>query len=186
MRLSSLKGWIPMPIFFLNGSHILRSQNMFTGHKVPVKKHAQGGKNMLYIRFYSPVQTMMPARATYGYDYPAGNDHREEKLSVYNRKAPYHFGWDWGGIRIVQMGIWKPVSLLFYNDMQIEDYYVKQSVITKEKAEIEHQIQINSLTGGEKQPLFTAIRLRVSSSPWVARIYASQKGGKTSLMFLQS
>ncbi|ULB34096.1 MULTISPECIES: beta-mannosidase [Proteiniphilum] len=133
---------------FLNGSHILRSQNMFTGHKVPVKNMLKEGKNMLYIRFYSPVQTMMPARATYGYDYPAGNDHREEKLSVYNRKAPYHFGWDWG-IRIVQMGIWKPVSLLFYNDMQIEDYYVKQSVITKEKAEIEHQIQINSLTGGE-------------------------------------
>ena len=87
---------------------------------------------------------MMPARETFGYEYPAGNDHREEKLSVYNRKAPYHFGWDWG-IRIVQMGIWKPVSIKFYNDARIEDYYVKQNNITKEVAEIDNQIEVYSL-----------------------------------------
>ncbi|MDD4158596.1 MAG: glycoside hydrolase family 2 protein [Proteiniphilum sp.] len=133
---------------FLNGSRILQSENMFTGHKISVKKLLTEGENKLYIRFYSPIQTLMPARATFGYDYPAGNDHREEKLSIYNRKAPYHFGWDWG-IRIVQMGIWKPVSLLFYNDACIEDYYVKQCAITDKKAAIEHQIEIHSLIDGE-------------------------------------
>ena len=133
---------------FLNGSRILRSQNMFTGHEVAVKNLLKEGKNSLYIRFYSPIGTMMPARATFGYDYPAGNDHREEKLSIYSRKAPYHFGWDWG-IRIVQMGIWKPISLHFYNDARIEDYYVKQLSVTEEKAEIEHQIAVNALREGE-------------------------------------
>lgn len=129
---------------FLNGSRILRSENMFVGHEVSVKDLLQEGENKLYIRFYSPVQRMMPARATFGYDYPAGNDHREEKLSIYNRKAPYHFGWDWG-IRIVQMGIWKPVSLTFYNRARIDDFHVKQQSVTKEKAEIENQIEIYSL-----------------------------------------
>ncbi len=129
---------------FLNGSRILQSENMFVGHEVSIKHLLLEGENKLYIRFYSPVQRMMPARATFGYDYPAGNDHREEKLSIYNRKAPYHFGWDWG-IRIVQMGIWKPVSLTFYNKARIDDFHVKQQSVTKEKAEIENQIEIYSL-----------------------------------------
>ncbi len=133
---------------FLNGSRILRSQNMFVGHEVSVKNQLKEGDNNLYIRFYSPIATMMPARHTFGYDYPAGNDHREEKLSIYNRKAPYHFGWDWG-IRIVQMGIWKPISLHFYNDARIEDYYVKQQSVTVQKAEIEHQVTIQALTAGD-------------------------------------
>jgi beta-mannosidase len=129
---------------FLNGSRILRSENMFVGHQVSVKHLLQEGENKLYIRFYSPVQMMMPARATFGHNYPAGNDHREEKLSVYNRKAPYHFGWDWG-IRIVQMGIWKPVSLTFYDKARIDDFHVKQQSVTQERASIENQIEVYSL-----------------------------------------
>ncbi|NCB24540.1 MAG: glycoside hydrolase family 2 protein [Bacteroidia bacterium] len=130
---------------FLNGSRILQADNMFTGHKISVKKLLKEGENNLYIRFYSPITTMMPARETFGYDYPAGNDHRAEKLSVYNRKAPYHFGWDWG-IRMVQMGIWKPVSLHFYHKAFIEDYYVKQASVNAQKAHIENQIEIVSLS----------------------------------------
>ena len=130
---------------FLNGSRILRSENMFLGHKIPVKSLLKEGENKLYIRFYSPIAMMMPARASFGVDYPAGNDHREEKLSVYNRKAPYHFGWDWG-IRIVQMGIWKPLSMIFYNDARIEDYYVKQHTITDQLARIENQIEVCSIS----------------------------------------
>ena len=130
---------------FLNGSRILQTKNMFVGHKVPVKNQLIEGENDLYIRFFSPIETMMPARETFGYEYPAGNDHRDEKLSVYNRKAPYHFGWDWG-IRIVQMGIWKPISINFFNNARIEDLYVKQNNITTEKAEIENQIEIYSHT----------------------------------------
>jgi beta-mannosidase len=134
---------------FLNGSRILQNDNMFIGHKIPVKKLLKEGENNLYIRFYSPIKRMMPARETFGYEYPAGNDHREEKLSVYNRKAPYHFGWDWG-IRIVQMGIWKPVSLHLYNIARIEDFYVKQTSVNKQEAHIDNQIEIFSLSD---QPL---------------------------------
>lgn len=130
---------------FLNGARILQSDNMFVGTKVPVKNMLVAGENRLYIRFYSPIRRMMPARTTFGRDYPVGNDHRKEKLSVYNRKAPYHFGWDWG-IRIVQMGIWKPVSILFYNDARIEDYYVKQVSVNAQRAQTEHQIEIYSVS----------------------------------------
>lgn len=130
---------------FLNGSRILRSENMFVGHKVSVKNQLKEGENNLHIRFYSPIQSMMPARLSAGYDYPAGNDHREEKLSVYNRKAPYHFGWDWG-IRIVQMGIWKPVSLTFYNTARIDDFFVKQTSVTAQSAKIENEVEVFSVS----------------------------------------
>lgn len=129
---------------FLNGSRIIQSKNMFVGYKVSVKNVLREGKNDLYIRFHSPMTTMDPARITTGYEYPAGNDHHDQKVSIYNRKAPYHFGWDWG-MRLVQMGIWKPVSLTFYAKARIDDFYVKQKSISKEKAEIENIIEVFSV-----------------------------------------
>lgn len=130
---------------FLNGSRILQTQNMFVGHQVSVKNSLLEGENSLYIRFYSPIERMDPARITTGHEYPADNDHSEQRLSVYNRKAPYHFGWDWG-MRLVQMGIWKPISLTFYNSARIDDLYIKQNKVSKEKAELENQIEIYSLS----------------------------------------
>lgn len=130
---------------FLNGARIIQSQNMFVGHKISVKGMLREGKNDLYVRFRSPMTTMEPARITTGYEYPAGNDHHDQKVSIYNRKAPYHFGWDWG-MRLVQMGIWKPVSLTFYDKARIDDFYVKQKSISKEKAEIENIIEVFSVS----------------------------------------
>ena len=128
---------------FLNGSRILQPQNMFVGHKISVKNSLQAGENKLYIRFYSPLKLMEPARLTAGYEYPAGNDHSDKKVSIFNRKAPYQFGWDWG-IRIVQMGIWKPVSLQFYNQACIDNLYVKQLSVSKDQALTDNQIEILS------------------------------------------
>lgn len=129
---------------FLNGAKILHAQNMFIGYKIPVKKLLREGKNKLYIRFYSPVQHLMPAQESSGFEYPADNDHRTEKLSIYSRKAPYHFGWDWG-IRIVQMGIWKPVLLTFYDKARIDDFYVEQISVSEKKAKINNQIEVYSV-----------------------------------------
>ena len=140
---------------FLNGARILQSQNMFVGQRVSVKNSLRVGKNDLYIRFYSPIERMNPARITAGFEYPADNDHSDKKLSVYNRKAPYQFGWDWG-MRLVQMGLWKPVSLTFYNMARIDDLYVKQTSITKEVAKIDNQVEIYSVA---KQPVQSKVTL---------------------------
>ena len=140
---------------FLNGSRILQSQNMFVGHKISVKNLLRKGKNNLYIRFFSPITRMLPAAATAGFDYPADNDHGTPKLSVYSRKAPYQFGWDWG-MRLVQMGIWKPITLTFYDKARIDDFFVKQTSVTKEKAIIDNQIEIYSV---EPQPVDASITI---------------------------
>ena len=130
---------------FLNGSKILNSQNMFVGHKVQVKNLLREGENNLYIRFYSPIAYMMPVYLTNGFNYPADNDHSEIRMSVFSRKAPYHFGWDWG-IRIVQMGIWKPVTLSLYDKARVDSYYVKQESITQQSAKIDNQVEVYSLS----------------------------------------
>jgi len=140
---------------FLNGSRILQSQNMFVGHKISVKNLLRKGENNLYIRFFSPITRMLPAAATAGFDYPADNDHGTPKLSVYSRKAPYQFGWDWG-MRLVQMGIWKPITLTFYDKARIDDFFVKQTSVTKEKAIIDNQIEIYSV---EPQPVDASIAI---------------------------
>ncbi len=139
---------------FLNGSRILQTQNMFVGHRVSVKNSLREGENNLWIRFYSPITTMDPARISFGHEYPADNDHSDERLSIYNRKAPYQFGWDWG-IRLVQMGIWQPITLNFYNKARIDDFYVKQTDITKELAKLNNQVEIFSVAKEEQNALVT-------------------------------
>ncbi len=128
---------------FLNGQKILNAQNMFLAYETSVKNSLKEGENTLLIRFLSPITHLMPLREASGFEYPAMNDHREEKLSVYSRKAPYHFGWDWG-IRIVQMGIWRPVWLDFYNKAHITDCFSQQLMVSSEKASLQNQITITS------------------------------------------
>ena len=129
---------------FLNGSKILHSENMFVSHQTSVKHLLREGDNHLYVRFYSPIQHLMPARITNDFEYPVGNDARDEKLSIYSRKAPYHYGWDWG-MRLVQMGIWRPVHLTLYNQSRIDDFFVQQESVSDEIAKLTNYLEVYSL-----------------------------------------
>ena len=93
---------------------------MFVGHKIPVKQLLREGENHLHIYFHSPIKQTLPQWRSNGFNYPASNDHRKEKLSVFTRKTPCSFGWDWG-IRMVTSGIWRPISLCFQDVVTIED-----------------------------------------------------------------
>ncbi len=133
---------------YLNGSKLFHSKNMFIKYEQSVKDLLREGENNLYIRFFSPIQHIMPTRLTNGFEYPAGNDAREEKMSVYTRKAPYHYGWDWG-MRMVQMGIWQPVYLTLYNQSRIDDFFVQQDEISKSVAKLTNHIEVYNLAEGE-------------------------------------
>ena len=130
---------------FLNGALILRSDNMFVGYKVQVKPVLRKGVNRLLVRFRSPVKEVLPQLQTNGFDYPASNDHSPWRTSVYTRKAPYSYGWDWG-IRLATCGIWRPVRLVFSDVARIEDYYVCQEAVTQAKAEVDNRLEINNVT----------------------------------------
>ena len=129
---------------YLNGSKLFHSENMFVKHEKSVKNLLREGENRLYIRFYSPIKHLMPAHLTNNFEYPAGNDDREEKMSVYSRKAPYHYGWDWG-MRLVQMGIWRPVHLTLYNHSRINDFFVQQESVSEHTAKLTNYIEVQSV-----------------------------------------
>lgn len=129
---------------YLNGALLLKADNMFLGYSIPVKEVLHKGENRLHIFFRSPIKETLPQWASNGFDYPADNDHLDKKLSVFTRKAPYSYGWDWG-IRMVTSGIWRPVYLRFYDVATIDDYHVKQLSLTDQRAEVSNELEINSI-----------------------------------------
>lgn len=145
---------------FLNGALILRSDNMFVGHKVPVKSVLRKGENRLLIRFRSAVKEALPQWETNGFDYPADNDHSSKRVSIYTRKAPYSYGWDWG-IRLATCGIWRPVRLVFSDVARIEDYYVRQASVSASKADVDNRLEITNVTS---QPVSALLKVAYNYS----------------------
>ncbi len=117
---------------FINDSLILQANNMFREWKADIKKFLHPGSNELKIRLKSPIAYGLKKYDEQGYEIPvSGNDLSEigglgnKKVSIYSRKAPYHFGWDWGP-RFVTSGIWRPVTLHAWNNISFNDFQVYQ------------------------------------------------------------
>lgn len=62
-----------------------------------------------------------------------------------SRKAPYHYGWDWGP-RIVTCGIWKDVYLEMYFGAKIDSVVVRTKNIQENEAIIEATVEIIPLS----------------------------------------
>lgn len=134
---------------FLNDSLILTANNMFREWKVNIKGILRSGKNRLRIYFHSPVKVDMPKWEALPYRLKADNDQSENgglldrKISVFARKASYHYGWDWGP-RLVTSGIWRPVYLEAWNDIKLEDAHVIQKKVTSKLADLASELEILS------------------------------------------
>ncbi len=145
---------------FINEQKVLVANNMFRTWKTDVKKYLVPGKNELRILFHSPINYVMPQYNSLGYTIPvSNNDQSDQRVSVYSRKAGYHFGWDWGP-RFVTSGIWRPIYLNAWNKINIEDLYIKQLSLADNKAEIEVSATMNSTGEGVKQ-----LRLYAENNP---------------------
>jgi len=120
---------------FLNDSLILKADNMFIGWNIPAKKWLKKGRNSLRIYFHSAVNVGMEKLRKVHYTLMAANEiaPENERSNVFTRKAPFHYGWDWGP-RLVTCGIWKPIIIQAWNDFQMNDLYVKPIQISPEKA----------------------------------------------------
>ncbi len=130
---------------YLNGALLLKSDNMFVGYTVFVKPMLREGENKLHIYFHSPIRQTLPQYASNGFNYPADNDHHEKHLSVFTRKAPYSYGWDWG-IRMVTSGVWRPIKLRFYDVASISDYHVKQLSLKDDVAHLLNDLLIEGIS----------------------------------------
>ena len=136
---------------YLNDSLIGTTDNMFIGKTVDIKNFAKLGKNKLYIKLFSPINKGVKLHDSLGYDISSfnGNDLAEigkvegnKRVSVFTRKAPYHFGWDWGP-RLVTSGIWQPINIKTWNYFNIEDLYIRQ-ISLDENASLVAEIELES------------------------------------------
>jgi beta-mannosidase len=133
----------------LNGKKVLESDNMFRVWKADVKDLLRSKANELHIRFKSPVQHDLPRLEQLGYGLPANNDQSEigglgdKKISGFARKAPYHYGWDWGP-RFVTSGIWREVRLEGWSDIRISDLFIRQDKVDAASAKLTAIVEIES------------------------------------------
>lgn len=128
---------------FLNGHKILGADNMFRVWKVDVKKHLKEGENTLRVVFASAVKKGKADAQKLPYTLPG-----DEK--VFTRKAQYHYGWDWGP-RFVTAGIWKAVSLRFWELANILKVSYRQKKLTDDVAELEFTTIVQATKSGSYQ-----------------------------------
>jgi len=134
---------------YLNDSLVLEAFNMHREWSVNIKPYAREGKNQLKVYLHSPIKKGLELYEASPYAYPASNDQSEngglgeKKVSVFTRKAGYHYGWDWGP-RFVTSGIWRTVELRSWDDLSIESVYIKQPLVTAEKALLEAEVKVDA------------------------------------------
>ncbi len=138
---------------YLNDAELLKADNMFRSWRLAVKDRLHAGKNTLRIVFHSPVMLMMPKLKALPYRLPTVGQVQivsEEGIATdpYTRKAPYHYGWDWGP-RYVTEGIWLPVKLIAWDDLRIDNFHIRQEKVTKEEAKLWAEIDVVASRSGD-------------------------------------
>jgi len=104
---------------YINGTYLGHADNMFRQWEWDVKDLLRAGENEIRIFFGSPVrfitakQAQLPLQG--GGDIPGG---------PHLRKAPCHWGWDWGP-KLPPIGIWKEIRLEGFSS-RLEDVRLRQ------------------------------------------------------------
>jgi len=111
----------------LNGQDLFFADNQFRTWKQEVKDLLKEEDNLLEVNFirYDSTQLVL---------YEAQQPRLPEKYAV-SRKAPYQHGWDWAP-KYKNVGIWKPVKLVGWNEARLEDAYITTQTANEDKAEL--------------------------------------------------
>jgi hypothetical protein len=136
---------------YLNGAPLLNADNMHRTWRVDVKGKLKEGPNKFEVYFHSPIKVDLPKCDLYDYEFNTGPDQSQnggifnKLVSIFARKAGYHYGWDWGP-RLVTSGIWRPIVLETWDGPRISDVQVIQNKVDASKANL---TLIAEVTAGE-------------------------------------
>ncbi|RXZ79532.1 glycoside hydrolase family 2 protein [Paenibacillaceae bacterium] len=106
---------------FLNGTSVLKADNMHRTYEIDIKSLIVPGQNVIHIVFQSATLYALEKE-------------QEQHLSScadavpgisHIRKAHSMFGWDWGP-QIPDTGIWRNINIVGYDIGRIDDVYVTQ------------------------------------------------------------
>ena len=109
---------------YINGQRLVATtgdsltNNMFRTWRFPMPEKLDEVGNELRVRFLPSAPFDSIAASKLPYKLP---DNR-----VFTRKAQYESGWDWGP-KLNTCGIWKDVYIESWNDMKINDFYIKDT-----------------------------------------------------------
>lgn len=121
---------------FLNDEFLGTTDNMFITYEFDVKSSLKNAENKLIVKFRSPTSK-------------AREKIKDNKINLntgyaaipgvhYLRKAQFSFGWDWGP-KLPDIGIWKSVELLGFDDLRINSVYSSSKIkYNKNPMEIQH------------------------------------------------
>ena len=102
---------------WLNGQHILTSDNMFIPQRIAVDGVLRAGENELRILFESALRLGKQREQEGGVRRLWNGD----SSRLYVRKAQYHYGWDWGPT-LLTAGPWREIRLEAYGARIAEVY----------------------------------------------------------------
>ena len=125
---------------YLNGIKIISADNMFHPWSAEIKELIKMEMNELIIQFRSPLIEVAEKMKSLDYSLPADND-QVGKTSPHSRKAPYHYGWDWGPC-LVTSGIWKGVELVGWDDWHVSYFQINNKSVSKDNAELEVELEV--------------------------------------------
>jgi Beta-galactosidase/beta-glucuronidase len=114
----------------VNGLEIGKADNMFHEWRFDAKRALKAGENRVRISFSSPRSVDIPKAVAAGFSYPSTNEQSrvaglgDLHIAPFARKAPYHYGWDWGP-RFLTCGIWRPGYFLFWSDIRIAEQFTR-------------------------------------------------------------
>lgn len=111
----------------LNGQDLFFADNQFRTWKQEVKDLLRAKDNLLEVNFVRYDSTQLAL-------YAAHQPRLPEKYAV-SRKAPYQHGWDWAP-KYKNVGLWKPVKVVGWDEARLEDAYVVTQVANTERAEL--------------------------------------------------
>ena len=124
----------------LNGEKLFFSDNQFRTWKADVRPLLKDKDNLLEVHFIRYDSTQLAL-------YEQHQPRLPEKYAV-SRKAPYQHGWDWAP-KYKNVGIWKPVKLMGWNEARLENAYIVTQTADTEKAELMLHLDVENGEDGK-------------------------------------
>ena len=124
----------------LNGKDLFFADNQFRNWKQDVKDLLKVKDNLLEVNFIRYDSTQLAL-------YEQHQPRLPEKYAV-SRKAPYQHGWDWAP-KYKNVGIWKPVKLVGWNEARLENAYIVTQAADAERADLMLHLDVENATDME-------------------------------------
>ena len=129
----------------LNDSLILKANNMFRTWRIDCRSRLREQGNHIAVRFRNVFDENLPKYKSAPFELQAfpNNDQADVKISMYSRKAQFHYGWDWGP-RLITCGTWRPISVEAWSEFKIQDVHIQSKNVSLSGAGILSSVHIFS------------------------------------------